>query len=274
MPPSVAIVTGASYGVGPHIATALARAGHPVVLAARTTGLLEKHAAEISHTGGSAVAVTADLTLSADRQTVVDKAREIGPLGILVNNAAVGPIAHFHQHQPTEISNAIDLNVTAPFDLARLTIAEMIRTGRTGRIINIATVAARLPMPQMVLYSATKAALTELSRVLNLEYGSRGIRATTILPGAVAEVGMAVRVVEETGVDIPNDGAVPPSAVAEAVMSALHTPQPEIFVGTGSKFMTRHPRIAYRLMRRAGIFTALSQAADAHDHTPHQPTAA
>jgi short-subunit dehydrogenase len=257
----VAVVTGASRGIGPHIAGALAEAGHPVVLVARTTSLIEGHAAEINASGGRAVAVTADVTRADERMAVVAAAADLGAIGVLVNNAAVGPILDFHDHDTADVDGVVDLNLVAPIELSRLVVREMLAAGTPGRIVNVATVAAKLPMPHMVLYSVTKAALSQLSAALDVEYRDRGIRASTVLPGAVADEGMSMRAVEETGVAIPNDGAVVPERVARAVVAAIGGGQPEIYVGAGSRFMTRHPRLAYRLMRKSGVFDALERAA-------------
>ena len=257
----VTIITGASRGIGPHIATEFATAGHPVVLAARTGSLLDTLARQITEAGGRAIGVDADITVAADRTRIVDAARTLGPIGVLVNNAAVGPIFHFHEHTTDHVAAVIDVNLTAPIQLARLVVPEMLDAGG-GRIINVTTVAAKLPMPYMALYSTTKAALTQFSAALELEYGDRGIHASTVLPGGVAEEGMSVRAAQECGVDLPDDGAVRPEVVARAVLDAARGRRPEVFVGTGTRFMANHPRLAYRLIRKSGAFTALEQAAD------------
>lgn len=205
--------------------------------------------------------VVGDVTTATDRERIVAAARQLGPIAVLVNNAAVGPIRHFHDHETVEVEAVVDVNLIAPIELSRLVVTEMLGTGG-GRIVNVSTVAARLPMPDMVLYSVTKAALAQLSAVLDLEYRDRGIRSTTVFPGAVAEVGMSVRAIEESGVQIPTDGAVRPEVVARAVLDATTLTKTEIFVGTGSKFMSAHPRLAYSMMRRGGVFAALQEVAD------------
>lgn len=269
----VAIVTGGSRGVGPYIARALSRAGYPVVIAARTAPLLEEQARSIADIGGVVATVEADVTIATDRDRIVAAARSLGPIAVLVNNAAVGPIRHFHDHDTAEVAAVVDVNLTAPLELSRLVITEMIATGG-GRIVNVSTVAAKLPMPDMVLYSVTKTALAQLSAALDLEYRDRGIRSTTVFPGAIAEVGMAVRVVEESGVALPDDGAVKPDVVAKAVVAAVNGTKSEIFVGTGTKFMSGHPRLAYSLIRRSGVFAALSEVADRAGEASRASTAA
>ena len=261
MSEAVTIITGASRGIGPHIARAFATAGHPVVLAARTGSLLEALAQEIIGDGGRAIAVDADITVAADRTRIVDAARSLGPVGVLVNNAAVGPIFHFHEHTTDQVAAVIDVNLTAPIELTRLVIPEMLAAGG-GRIVNVSTVAAKLPMPYMALYSTTKAALTQFSAALELEYGDRGIHASTVLPGGVAEEGMSVRAAQESGVDLPDDGSVQPEVVARAVLAAARGRKPEVYVGTGTRFMANHPRLAYRLIRKSGAFAKIEQAAD------------
>ncbi len=268
MSESVAIITGASRGIGPHIAKAFATAGHPVVLAARTGPLIETLAQQIIDAGGIARAVDADITVAADRARIVDAARSIGPVGVLVNNAAVGPIFHFHEHTTDQVVAVIDVNLTAPIELTRLVVAEMLAAGG-GQVVNVTTVAAKLAMPYMALYSATKAGLTQFSAALELEYADRGIHVSTVLPGAIAEEGMSVRAAQESGVDLPDDGAVRPEIVARAVLDATRRRTPEVFVGTGTRFMTNHPRLAYRLIRKSGAFAALEQAADRFRERDH-----
>ncbi len=259
-----AIITGASRGIGPHIAKALAEAGYPVVLVARTLDLLEAEAQAIQADGGKALAVQADVTSAPDRERVLAMARTLGPVGVLVNNAAVGPIANFHDHTDDDIDHVIAVNLAAPMAMARLVVADMLREGR-GRIVNVATVAAKLPMPHMALYSATKAGLAQFSTALDLEYRDRGIRTGTVFPGAVLEEGMSIRSVEETGVEIPNDGAVMPQVVAQAVLAAAANDETETYLDAGSRFMARHPRVAYALIKRTGVFESLGQAADRYE---------
>ena len=256
-----AIITGASMGIGPHIAQVFAQAGYPVVLVARTLDLLELEAQAIRADGGIALGVQADVTVARDRERVLAMARTLGPVGVLVNNAAVGPIANFHDHSDNDIDYVIAVNLAAPMAMAKLVIADMLLQGR-GRIINVATVAAKLPMPHMALYSATKAGLAQFSTALDLEYRDRGIRTGTVFPGAVLDEGMSVRSVEETGVMIPNDGAVKPHVVAQAVLAAASSDDTETYLDAGSRFMARHPRIAYALIKRTGVYESLGQAAD------------
>lgn len=257
---ATAIITGASRGIGPHIAKAFAGAGYPVVLVARTLDLLEAEAKDIRTGGGKAVSVQADVTIAHNRERVLAMARTLGPVGVLVNNAAVGPIANFHDHTDDDINDVIAVNLAAPMAMARLVVADMLLEGR-GRILNVATVAAKLPMPHMALYSATKAGLAQFSTALDLEYRDRGIRTGTVFPGAVLEEGMSVRSINETGVDIPNDGAVLPQVVAQAVLAAAANDEVETYLDAGSRFMARHPRIAYALIKRTGAYESLGQAA-------------
>lgn len=256
-----AVVTGASRGIGPHIARVLASDGYPVVLAARTGDALERVAAGIRRAGGTAHAVVADLAVPGDRDRLIRAAEvELGAVEVLVNNAASGPVFGFHEQGAAEVTELLELNLHAPIELTRLVLPGMLRRER-GDVVNVATLAAKLPMPYMAMYSATKAGLAQFTAALALEHEGSGVRFATVFPGAVSEEGMAVRTARETGVEFPDGGAVKPEVVAQAVMDAIQGDKTEILVGQGARLVTRHPRLGYFLMRKAGTFDSLRAAA-------------
>jgi NAD(P)-dependent dehydrogenase (short-subunit alcohol dehydrogenase family) len=177
----VAVVTGASSGLGARFARVLDAAGAQVVLAARRLDRIEALAAELP----GAMAVRADLLTEGDRQALVGQASSItGAVDVLVNNAGIGrpypaldePVDHFR--------DVLEVNVTAVFELSRLVAGPMIERGR-GSIVNIASIlglVASAPI-QQASYAASKGAVVNLTRELAVQWARKGVRVNAIAPG-------------------------------------------------------------------------------------------
>jgi len=177
----VAVVTGASSGLGARFARVLHAAGARVVLAARRAGRIEALAASLP----GSVAVPTDLHRSEQRAALVERALEVcGRIDVLVNNAGVGtpypaeeePIEHFRE--------VMELNVTALFELSRLVAAPMIDQGG-GSIVNVASIlglVASAPIKQ-ASYAASKGAVVNLTRELAVQWARRGVRVNALAPG-------------------------------------------------------------------------------------------
>jgi NAD(P)-dependent dehydrogenase (short-subunit alcohol dehydrogenase family) len=182
----VAIVTGASSGLGRGIAETLAAAGAKVALAARRTELLEEVASGIRSAGGNALPVTTDVTREDQVARLFATAREsYGRVDILVNNAGVPT------HVPTEDitlqywQEVLDVNLTAAFLCSREAIRIMKdQTPQGGRIINIGSVSAKTPRPDSLPYTATKFALQGMTHQLTMDGRKYGVVASVIHPGA------------------------------------------------------------------------------------------
>ncbi|WP_138444224.1 SDR family NAD(P)-dependent oxidoreductase [Sinomonas susongensis] len=179
----VAVVTGASSGLGRHFAAVLAHAGARVVAVARRRERLEGLVAELgSH---SVAAVALDIR---DREAILAGYASIeacfGPVGILVNNAGVGVVKPAFDHTDEDWDATFETNLRAPFVLARL-VAERKRADASVSIINIASPAASAPSRGVSAYAASKAALVQMSRVLALEWARDGVRVNCIAPGHV-----------------------------------------------------------------------------------------
>jgi short-subunit dehydrogenase len=148
-----AIVTGASHGIGPLIARALAKEGINLVLAARSASELEEVAADIRTTGVEVLAVPTDVTDREARSALVTTAeRTFGAIDILVNNAGGDPQRAFHHYTADEIEAIILLNLTAPVELARLLLPGMVAR-KQGHIVNISSLGGRIgsPIPRSIL---------------------------------------------------------------------------------------------------------------------------
>jgi 3-oxoacyl-[acyl-carrier protein] reductase len=184
----VALVTGASKGIGAAIAKALAEEGASVVVnyASSKTGA-DAVVADIGKAGGKALAVQGDVSNGDDAKAIVDAAvSKFGRLDILVNNSGVynfGPIEDvteesFHKH--------FNINVLG---LLLTTKAAVKHLGKGGSIINIGSVVTRITPPHSAVYTATKGAVDAITGVLSRELGARGIRVNTLSPGIVETEG-------------------------------------------------------------------------------------
>lgn len=181
----VAVVTGAGRGIGHAVATALAREGATVVLAARTRQQLAATAAEIRETGGAALAIPTDVTQDAAVEAMVEQAiAELGRLDILVTAAGVAAFGPVSGTKPTDWDGMLTVNLRAVMVTCRAVLPIMTRQ-RRGTIINVASVAAQRAIPGAAAYTATKAGVVGFSRVLAEELRSEGVRVGVLVPGAV-----------------------------------------------------------------------------------------
>ncbi|MFI5318126.1 MAG: SDR family oxidoreductase [Myxococcota bacterium] len=183
--PRVAIVTGASSGIGAASARALAHAGFRVVLAARRLERLEALAKEIAGGGGSALPVAADLAREADCAALVERAlREWGRIDVLVNNAGFSPGAPIELLPRAEMSRTFEVNLIAALHLTGL-VAPAMRAQGGGRVINIGSLAGNVPAPIAVSYAATKAGMEMATRCIRLELAPWNIRLSHVVCGFV-----------------------------------------------------------------------------------------
>lgn len=184
----VAIVTGGGRGIGRAIATRLAEAGASVVIASRKLENLQATADELNaRPGGRVHPVVCHVGRPADLENLVtETGRVFGPVDILVNNSATnigqGPALQVTDEMAAKM---FEVNLLSALRLIRLTVPEMIESGRAGSIINIASIAGLRPQPGGLLYSATKAALIMMTRSWAMEFGRHGIRVNAIAPGLV-----------------------------------------------------------------------------------------
>jgi NAD(P)-dependent dehydrogenase (short-subunit alcohol dehydrogenase family) len=181
----VAVVTGASHGLGRAIALGLAREGCGVALAARSAEPLYALAAEIAAAGGSSLVVTTDLRDEPQIIALFEAAlAHFGHLDILVNNAALLGGAPIDELSTELWLEAVAVNLTAPFICTREAFRAMKHQGR-GRIINIASISSQRVRPNSAPYSATKHGLWGLTQVTALEGRAHGIVASCIYPGNI-----------------------------------------------------------------------------------------
>lgn len=183
----VALVTGASSGIGRATALALAKIGMRVALGARRTDRLEDLESEIAAAGGTAASYTVDVTQRGACQDFVDDAvRRWGRVDILVNNAGLMPLSFVKNLHIDEWDRMIDVNIKGVLYCTAAALPHMLEAG-SGHIVNVSSVAGRIVFPAGSVYCATKHAVTAFSEGLRQELSARkGIRVTCIEPGVVA----------------------------------------------------------------------------------------
>lgn len=180
----VALVTGAGRGIGRAVALAMARAGCDVVLAARTRGPLEEVAAAIRGYGREAVPVMCDVGSRAAVDALEQTSRQAGVVQILVNGAGIAPAASFLEMDDALLEEVMRTNFMGTYYCCKRFLAPMIGAG-WGRIINIASTAAKTGYPYTAAYTASKHAVLGLTRVMALETARKGVTVNAICPGYV-----------------------------------------------------------------------------------------
>ncbi|MBW2561773.1 MAG: 3-oxoacyl-ACP reductase FabG [Deltaproteobacteria bacterium] len=181
----VAIVTGASKGIGKAIAEAYAREGASVVLASRSLNVLETNAQEIKQAGGEAMAVSVDIRKVESINDLVKKTVDrYGRLDLLVNNAGITMGGPSEDLAPEDWRMALETDLFGVFFASQAAARIMMPQGGGG-IINISSVNGILAAPRRAAYCASKAAVNGLTKVLAIEWADRKIRVNAIAPGYV-----------------------------------------------------------------------------------------
>ena len=177
----VAIVTGASSGIGEATARSLAGRGTAVVLAARAEEKLRFLEREISAAGGRALAVKNDVTDQESVKAMVERTiEEFGSLDILVNNAGLGLSGRVEDLRADDLRYLFEVNLVGPLICMQTALPHM---NRGGLIINVSSVVGKRAIPKVGGYCATKSALNALSDTLRVEVAGRGITVTSVYPG-------------------------------------------------------------------------------------------
>ncbi len=182
----VALVTGASSGIGRHLALLLAAAGARVALAARRADRLAEAAREIEGEGGSCLPLACDVTKQDSIAAAIARAEAgLGPLSILVNNAGVVVSKPLLEHTEADWDYVVDTNLKGAWLAAREFAQHLVALKRPGRIINITSVLGLRTIGRVPAYCAAKAGLTHLTQVLAMELARYGILVNALAPGYV-----------------------------------------------------------------------------------------
>lgn len=181
----VALVTGASRGIGRCVALALAAAGHDVAVAARGAADAESVRAELETLGVRAAAVTMDVVDAVSVGIAVGAVRDVlGDPAVLVNNAGVASASPFGRLEPAEWDRTLAVNATGPFLVTRACLPAMLDAA-WGRVINVASTAALRGFAYTAHYTASKHALLGMTRALAIEVAARGVTVNCVCPGFV-----------------------------------------------------------------------------------------
>jgi NAD(P)-dependent dehydrogenase (short-subunit alcohol dehydrogenase family) len=226
---SVALVTGASSGLGRATSVALARGGAAVGLVARSAGDLANAADELVAEGGRALALPCDLADADALEKAVERVRgELGPVRVLVNAAATdapGPVTELSVEAWDRVQA---VNLRAVFVLCRLTVPDMVTAGQ-GTIVNVSSVAGRRGWANASAYCSSKFALTGFTQALGAEVRPHGVRVCVVYPGAMATHWGTWSSADRSGQDearSPRE-ALPPDTVADFIASIAAAP-PEL----------------------------------------------
>ena len=249
----IAIITGASSGIGAALALQISREGASVILAARRREKLEQLAAEITRAGQVALPITADVTKRADAEMLVRTAVErFGRVDILVNNAGRGHFASVEDTTDEMIRSMFELNVYPLWYTTRPALTQMKKQG-SGHIINIASMAGKIGYPYNSAYVAAKHACVGFTHALRMELMETGIHATVVWPAGVltgwageteggsmleffSASGPAIkRLASERGISLPAiEGVLPAEDVAAQIVKCIYNPVAELFTHKGS----------------------------------------
>ncbi len=182
----LALVTGASGGIGAGLARELARHGHDLVLAARGVAAMEALADELRGLRIDVTVIAADLARPGAAATLADDIARRGlTVDVLVNNAGLGAAGRFDRIDVARVGEMLHVNIVAVTELTRLLLPGMIER-RRGRIMLVASVAGFQPGPRMAAYFASKAYVLSLGEALAYELRGTGVTVTTLCPGATA----------------------------------------------------------------------------------------
>ena len=210
------IVTGASSGIGESASRMFAAEGANVVLAARSAVTLEHVASGISADGGVAMAVPTDVSDSSACALLLEAAQaKFGAVHVLVNNAGYNFRGPVEEAPSAELARIVDVNLKAPIVLTRLALPYLRRSGKAA-IVNVASIAGRIPLPYEATYSATKFGLRAFTFALAEELESTGITVSAVSPGPV-ETGFLLKEIDE----VPDVVFSQPMSTAEEVAALV-----------------------------------------------------
>jgi len=228
----VAVITGASSGIGKSIAKALAESGVKVCLGARRLEKIEELKKEIEsmHVGSkTAIAVQVDVVNKQQVKHLIERAeKELGPVDILINNAGVMPLTYMKNIREEDWEQTIDVNVKGVLHGVGAVLKQMLQR-KTGDIVNISSDAGRKVFPGGAVYCASKWAVEAITQGLRLELAESGVRFLSVQPGAV-QTELATCIKDSDVLSAPSHFGkdfkfLQPEDIARAVVFGLKTPR-------------------------------------------------
>ncbi|MFD1427613.1 short-subunit dehydrogenase [Kroppenstedtia sanguinis] len=243
----VALVTGASSGIGEAFARLLAQKDYHVILVARRKERLQQLAAAIQSEGGSAEVLVADLLTQEGLHRVCTRIHH-DRVDLLINNAGVGLYGPVTETDVTQEREMIRLHVEVPVTLLRAILPQL-KSRRSGGIIQVGSTSSFLPTPYMTAYGAAKAFLLHYGEALAAELRGSGVTVTTLCPGSTYS-----EFAQRTGIRQSNQ--LPAERVARLGFSAWQKGKPMVVTGTLSRFFTFLPRFFPRTWITASVARA------------------
>lgn len=225
-----ALVTGAGGGLGAYIARALADEGVNLALTDLPGSSIDGLSAELRTRGVQVEHAPADLADRDERRRLASWAAEaLGPIDILVNNAGVEFGGPYLETSSEELELTVAVNLLAVMDMTRLLVPGMLER-RSGHVVNMASLAGKLPPPQLASYGATKHGVVGFTASVRAEFADDPVGFSAVCPGFVGRVGMFGRIEPYIEGESTPMGTVPPERVGEAVVHAITEDVGEIIV--------------------------------------------
>ncbi|MFZ3088958.1 MAG: SDR family oxidoreductase [Methylotenera sp.] len=228
------LLTGATGGIGKHLALMLVRKGANLALVGRDVNKLEELAKEIASKGGNAKIIVADFEVAGTAQQVASQATEkLGGIDIVINNAAILDFIQFEDQSPERIEQMIHTNVTAPILLAHAVLPQF-KTRNQGHFVMIGSILGSLGFPHYATYCASKFAVHGFSQALRRELVDTNIGVTYIAPRGVntpMNDASTLAMLAKTGGNLDE-----PEKVAAIVVKALENEKQEVFIGQPESF--------------------------------------
>lgn len=241
----IAVVTGASTGIGAEIALRLAKAGfHPLLLARRADKLREV-AARIEGAGGTAHAEVLDVTAPGAARKALAAATALGTPEVLVNNAGKGTYGLFREIPAEELVSQIDLNVRALVELTSVFLPAMVER-RRGHVLNVASTAAFQGVPYQAVYGATKAFVVSFTDALAVELRGTGVSVTALCPGPTRTEFLELAAFEDKGMIVPRIALMSAQRVADVGVRAMLRRKTVAIAGVTNKLGTLGSKLAPR----------------------------
>lgn len=246
----VALVTGASSGIGEQLARLLAADGHDLVLVARNRQSLERLALELhSQHAGSAEVLPADLQTADGVRSVAERIAADPPIATVVNNAGFGWFGDMVDQPASVVEAMVAVDVTAVAELSRAALAAMVPR-RRGALLNVSSTASFVPGPHAAVYHAAKAFVTSLTEAVHEEARPHGVRVTALCPG-FTPTGFQQRAnAGDSRMPVPAFAVTDAASVAAAGLAALARNQAVCVPGTANRLSQLGTRLAPRAVVR------------------------
>lgn len=243
------VITGASAGIGAAAARLFAAEGARLVLAARGRAALDELAASIAAAGGVALAVPTDVADLDSAQRLLERAdREFGSVDVLVNNAGANARGPIERYSADELAHVVTVNLTAPIVLSRLALPYLRRSSAPA-IVNVSSLAGRVPVPHAAVYSATKFGLRCFTFSLADELEAAGIKVAVVSPGPV-DTGFIMDDLDEVPDIVLSQPMSTPDQVAQLIVDSAADGKRERVVRRMGGYLTTLGYLFPGLLRR------------------------